>query len=186
MHYLGTMITQSLHNICLIFAQSRHYPNPSRSYGQCQNIWKTPPPHPVLHNIWTAPNRSRCHGLCQSRNMDLYQITVLKWNISILVLNPNPNHSGCHGQWSSHCEMSNAGKLIRPGDIPRTQPFTQTSTSIFLDIRYSWIFLDILRYSWSGLATFQGHNTPTSSISSLSNEDVVMRMHLVMGLGKFP
>ena len=142
------MITQSLHNICTIFAQSRHYPNPSRSYGQCQNIWKTPPPHPVLHNIWTAPNRSRCHGLCQSRNMDLYQITVLKWNISILVLNPNPNHSGCHGQWSSHCEMSNAGKLIRPGDIPRTQPFTQTISSASIFFGYSWIFLDIRDPVW--------------------------------------
>ena len=116
-----------------------------------------PPPHPVLRNIWTAPNRSRCHGQCQSRNMDMCQIPVLKWNISILVLNPNPNHSGCHGQWSSHCEMSNAGKLIRPGDIPRTQPFTQTISSTSSFFGYS-DFLDILRYSWSGLVTFQGHN----------------------------
>ena len=149
-----------------------------------------PPPHPVFRNIWTAPNRSRCHGQCQSRNMDLYQIPVLKWNISILVLNPNPNHSGCHGQWSSHCEMSNAGKLIRPGDIPRTQPFTQAISSASIFFGYS-IFLDIPGYSQiflirPGDIPRTQPFTLTSSISSLSNEDIVMRRYLVMGVGKFP
>ena len=135
------MITQSLHNIYTIFAQSWHYPNHSRSMSKHMED-----PLILYYVIYGQPLIGAGAMVNVKAGTWMYQIMVLKWNISILVLNPNPNHSGCHGQWSSHCEMSNAGKLIRPGDIPRTQPFTQAISSASIFFGYS-IFLDIPGYS---------------------------------------